>query len=119
MKYTTLFLVQILFAAKPMFDFDDPAMQVRFDSNLAQYRCLVCQNESLLDSQAPLAMDLRKQIYIMLKSGKSDNDIKQVMIAHYGDFIQLSPPINTHTGFLWIMPLLMLLIWLIRLRFSR
>lgn len=75
-----------------------------------QLRCLVCQNESLDASNAPLAQDLKQQVYRMVRQGKSSVQIKQFMVARYGDFVLLKPQWQASTWLLWLMPLLLMLI---------
>ena len=80
-------------------------------------RCLVCQNQTLADSNAELAVDLRKQIETMIGQGKSDADIKAYMVARYGDFVLYKPPMQANTWLLWLGPFALLvlggLIWLV------
>jgi cytochrome c-type biogenesis protein CcmH len=77
--------------------------------NLAQeLRCLVCQNETLADSQAPLAADLRNQIREQLAAGKSEQDVVEFLVARYGDFVLYNPPFKASTALLWIGPFLFL-----------
>jgi cytochrome c-type biogenesis protein CcmH len=85
--------------------FDDPAQEKRFNALTAELRCLVCQNQNLADSDAPLAHDLRKELHGMLVSGASDEDIKQFMVARYGDFVLYRPPLKGNTLVLWLAPL--------------
>lgn len=90
--------------------FDDPAQEKRFNALTAELRCLVCQNQNLADSDAPLAHDLRKELHGMLVAGASDEDIKQFMVARYGDFVLYRPPLKGTTLVLWLAPLGLLLI---------
>ena len=73
-------------------------------------RCLVCQNQSIDDSSAPLAKDLRHIIRNQIQSGNSDDEIYKFLTDRYGDFILLKPPLKTYTFFLWVFPILMFLI---------
>ena len=70
-------------------------------------RCLVCQNQSIDDSSAPLAKDLRHIIRNQIQSGNSDDEIYKFLTDRYGDFILLKPPLKTYTFFLWVFPILM------------
>jgi cytochrome c-type biogenesis protein CcmH len=79
----------------------------RFTSEL---RCLVCQNESLADSNAPLAIDLKNVIRDRMAAGESNDDIKSFLTERYGDFVTYRPPFNSRTLLLWLGPLLLLLI---------
>ena len=81
------------------------AEEVRFQNLTRQLRCLVCQNQDLADSDADLARDLRKQVFDMMQSGKSDDDIKQYLVARYNDFVLYDPPLKPGTWLLWFAPL--------------
>lgn len=70
----------------------------------AQLRCLVCQNESIAESQADLAQDLRRQVREMLAAGKSEKDVREFMVDRYGDFVLYDPPWQTSTLLLWLGP---------------
>lgn len=76
----------------------------RFDGLTKEIRCVVCQNQSIADSNAPLAKDLRLKIYNMVTEKKSDTDIENYLVQRYGDFILLKPRLNKLTAFLWIFP---------------
>lgn len=69
-----------------------------------QLRCLVCQNESIAESQADLAQDLRRQVREMLAAGKSEDEVRAFMVERYGDFVLYDPPLKTSTLLLWIGP---------------
>jgi cytochrome c-type biogenesis protein CcmH len=73
-------------------------------------RCLVCQNQNLADSNAELAQDLRAQVYQMIQSGKSDQEIIDFMVMRYGDFVLYKPPFKLKTALLWAGPFLLLII---------
>jgi cytochrome c-type biogenesis protein CcmH len=74
----------------------------------SELRCLVCQNESLADSNAPLALDLKNEIRARMAAGDSDTQIKSFLVERYGDFVTYRPPFNAHTLLLWFGPLLLL-----------
>src|SRR5206468_5256672 len=74
----------------------------------AELRCLVCQNQTLADSNAPLAEDLRREVRALATSGKSDAEIKQYLVARYGDFVLYKPPLQRNTWFLWLGPFVLL-----------
>jgi len=82
----------------------------QFRALTQQLRCLVCQNESIAESGASLASDLRQQVYTMLLAGKTNQQIKEYMVARYGEFILFKPLLVERTYFLWFAPFLMLLI---------
>jgi cytochrome c-type biogenesis protein CcmH len=86
-----------------------------------ELRCLVCQNQTLADSNAPLAVDLRNQIREQLKAGKSEQDVVDFMVARYGDFVLYRPPLKTSTVALWAGPFLILLFgaWLLLRRIRK
>ncbi len=88
------------------FTFDDPAKTDEFRELVGTLRCLVCQNESLAASQAGVAQDLRKEIYKMMQEGKSDDDVRDFLVARYGDFVLYEPPIKPSTYILWFGPFL-------------
>lgn len=114
MKKILLLLISSILA-KPIYFFSDAVQENRFMNNLKQYRCLVCQNESLFDSNAALALDLRQEIYQQIKNGKSDADIKNFLVSRYGAFIELNPQFSHHTSILWLCPIFILCLWLFRL----
>ena len=90
--------------------FADLEQEMRFNQLTLELRCLVCQNQNLADSDAPLAQDLRKEIYDMLQAGKNDDEIKSFMVERYGDFVLYRPPVQGNTLALWVMPGVILLI---------
>lgn len=87
---------------------DNPAVEQRLNTIAAELRCLVCQNESLAGSRADLAMDLRREIRILIARGDSDSAIKTYLVERYGDFILYRPPWKTTTLLLWLGPFLLL-----------
>jgi cytochrome c-type biogenesis protein CcmH len=74
-----------------------------------ELRCLVCQNQTLAESNAPLAMDLRNQIREQLAAGKSDREVVDYLVARYGDFVRYRPPLKASTALLWAGPFLFLI----------
>jgi len=96
--------------AAPVADtFSNPAMESRARGLQRQLRCLVCQGESIDESQAPLAGELRHVVRQEMAEGKSDGQIKQFLVARYGDFILMEPPLQPDTYFLWLAPFVVLL----------
>lgn len=95
-------------AAVDPLPFKDRAEELRFQNLTKQLRCLVCQNESLNDSSAPLAADLRRDVFEQMQAGKSDDEIKQWLTARYSDFVLYDPPLRGATWLLWFGPLLVL-----------
>lgn len=96
--------IDITAATLAEFKFKDPAQTEAFRALTEQLRCLVCQNESLADSQADLAQDLRQKIYKMMQAGQSTSQIVDFLVARYGDFILYSPPFKPATYLLWYAP---------------
>jgi cytochrome c-type biogenesis protein CcmH len=90
----------------------DPALEARVTEVASELRCLVCQNQTLADSNAPLAVDLRAQIREQMQKGASERDIVDYMVARYGDFVLYRPPFKATTVLLWAGPLLLMLIGL-------
>jgi cytochrome c-type biogenesis protein CcmH len=89
-------------------EFSSPEQQERFYRLAEELRCLVCQNQSLADSDAPLAHDLRQEVFNMLESGASDEQIKSFLVERYGDFVLYRPPMQSNTLILWVGPILLL-----------
>jgi len=86
----------------------DPALEQRVMTLSSELRCLVCQNQTLADSNAPLAEDLRNQVREKMRQGASDSEIVDYMVARYGDFVLYRPPLKLTTVLLWFGPLLLL-----------
>src|SRR5262245_7607470 len=109
--------------AAAAFAADDPALEKRVAALAHELRCLVCQNQTLADSNAPLAVDLRNQIREQLKKGASEQEITDFMVQRYGDFVLYRPPLKASTVLLWTGPFLLLavgvLVLLRRVRSSR
>ena len=88
--------------------FDDPAEQARYERLIRDLRCLVCRSESIADSNATLAADLRREVELLMRDGKSDAEIHAFMTERYGDFVLLRPPVAPRTWLLWAAPALFL-----------
>ena len=88
--------------------FDDPEMQARYEKIISEVRCLKCQNQTIKDSNAFLASDLRREIRHMLEEGKTDDEIYDFLVARYGDFALYRPRASGKTLILWIAPMLFL-----------
>jgi cytochrome c-type biogenesis protein CcmH len=95
--------------AKEPLIFMNPEQEVRYNELTLELRCLVCQNQNLADSDAPLAQDLRKEIYDMMKAGQSNEEIKTFLVDRYGDFVLYKPPLKGNTLALWLAPAVLLL----------
>jgi cytochrome c-type biogenesis protein CcmH len=104
----TLVMMVPAFAASEPLIFTDAEQEARFQQLTLELRCLVCQNQNLADSDAPLAQDLRKEIYNMMQDGRTNDEIKQFLIDRYGDFVLYMPPVKSNTLVLWLMPAILL-----------
>ena len=93
--------------AKPLGD--DPAVEARLKALSQELRCLVCQNQTLADSAAPLAEDLRQEIREQIAKGMSDKEITDYLVARYGNFVRYRPPVESQTLLLWVGPSLLLI----------
>ena len=93
----------------------DPSLEKRVAALAEELRCLVCQNQTLADSNAPLAQDLRNQIREQLAKGASENEVREFMVARYGDFVLYKPPLKASTVALWAGPFVFLIlgVWLL------
>jgi cytochrome c-type biogenesis protein CcmH len=89
--------------------FSDPAKQQSYENLVKELRCLVCQNQSLADSDAELAKDLRTEVFNIIQSGKSEQEAVKFLVDRYGDFVLYKPPLNASTSLLWIGPFGLLL----------
>jgi cytochrome c-type biogenesis protein CcmH len=112
-RWHVLLLVALLAAAAPVaaidpLPFKDGAEETRFRNLTQQLRCLVCQNQTLEDSDADLAKDLRREVFELMRQGKSDAEIKTFLTQRYGDFVLYNPPVQPNTWVLWFGPLLVL-----------
>jgi cytochrome c-type biogenesis protein CcmH len=87
-----------------------PAFQVRLRALSEELRCLVCQNQSLADSNAELAVDLKREVERLMIEGKSDAQIKTHLVERYGDFVLYKPPVQTNTAVLWAGPPALLIV---------
>ena len=108
MGIVLILLAAIAHAGVDPLPFKDHAEEQRFQHLTKQLRCLVCQNESLNDSSAPLAQDLRRDVFEQLRAGKSDDEIKVWLTSRYSDFVLYDPPLRSGTWLLWFGPLLVL-----------
>ena len=109
MKNLTLMISLLFFhvgatATDTPLSFPDPNLQNRYLHLLEELRCLVCQNQSLADSHADLAQDLRNEVYRILDEGESDEAVIQFMVERYGDFVLYRPPVKPTTWLLWTAP---------------
>jgi cytochrome c-type biogenesis protein CcmH len=93
-----------------LYSFTSPAHQERFFDLTHQFRCVVCQNQSLADSNAPLAVDMKKQILMMINQGENDQAITAFLKQRYGEFISYQPPFDKTTFLLWVGPFFLLIV---------
>jgi cytochrome c-type biogenesis protein CcmH len=91
------------------FDFRDAAEEARFRALAHELRCVMCQNQSLADSNAQIAQDLRRQVLTLMREGKSDEEIKRFLVERYSEFVLYKPPVTPATWLLWFGPALVLL----------
>lgn len=89
--------------------FTDPAEAKRFHALVAELRCVMCQNQSLADSNAQIAHDLRREVLDLMREGKSDAEVKAFLVARYGEFVLYRPQVESKTWLLWFGPALVLL----------
>jgi cytochrome c-type biogenesis protein CcmH len=105
MKTLAFLLLMTLSAAAAVGDnFADPAMEARARDLQRQLRCLVCQGESIDESNADFAADMRHLVRTQMAEGKSDAQIQDYLVARYGDFILMKPPVQPNTWLLWLAP---------------
>ena len=90
--------------------FDDPEEQARYEALINELRCLVCQNQTIADSNADLALDLREKVGEQIAAGKTNEEIIEYLTARYGDFVLYRPPVQPNTWLLWTGPFLLLLV---------
>ena len=105
----TLLTAQLALAIDSAPAFNDPAQQARYERVIRELRCLVCRSETIADSNATLAADLRRQVREMMAAGKTDQEIFQHMTDRYGDYVLYNPPLAARTWLLWGGPILLLL----------
>ncbi|BAU75657.1 cytochrome c-type biogenesis protein [Metapseudomonas furukawaii] len=99
-----LALTGIARAAIDTYEFKDEAERERFRVLTEELRCPKCQNQNIADSNAPIATDLRREIFRMLEEGRSNDEIVDFLVARYGDFVRYNPPVNARTLLLWYGP---------------
>lgn len=122
--FTSVLLLSLLIfqsnssAAIEVVEFNSASQEQRYKDLLKELRCLVCQNQNLAGSDAPLAKDLREITEKMIKQGDSDAEIKKFMRSRYGNFVLYEPPFNWSTAFLWLGPFVLLILVIIGLVMS-
>ena len=103
-----LLLGQTAAALEPV-DYRSAAEEQRFKALTAELRCVMCQNQSIADSNAPIAHDLRREVLALMREGRSNDEIKQYLVERYTDFVLYEPPMRGGNWLLWIGPFLILL----------
>ena len=102
-----------VWAIDPHPPFADPALEAEYRALIREVRCLVCQNQAISDSNAPLAADLRREIREMMGEGASRNDVIEFLVARYGDFVLYRPRLQPSTWVLWGAPVIFVVIGLV------
>lgn len=115
LPFTFVALLALLFTLPVLAVDTEPGLanrhlEQRYETLIHELRCLVCQNETIADSSASLAADLRAQVRSQLLAGETDEQIRQYMVARYGDFVLFKPPVQPNTWLLWSGPFLILLL---------
>jgi cytochrome c-type biogenesis protein CcmH len=103
-----LALAGVAVAMEPI-EYRDAAEEARFRALSAELRCVMCQNQSLADSNAQIAHDLRVQVLALMREGRTDAEIKDYLVARYSDFVLYQPPVKPTTWLLWFGPIVILL----------
>ncbi len=101
------------YAVEDKYEFDSPQQRENFLQLTAELRCPMCQNQNIADSDAMIAHDMRRKVYSLLKQGKSEQEVIDYMKARYGDFVHYQPPVTAATLWLWLGPVLFIVIALI------
>ena len=120
MLFTSL-LVGLVLAddSKEVYPFEDAVQEERFLSLLNELRCPKCQGSNLSGSNAPIAIDLKREVYRLVKLGKTEKEVKNYLVDRYGNFIVYDPPFETDTYALWLAPLLLFLVAMSVILFRR
>lgn len=107
---SVLLLASIAWAIDPTPPFEDAMLEATYQELINEVRCLVCQNQTIADSNAPLASDLRREIHQMMGDGASRSEIIEFLVSRYGDFVLYRPPFHSKTWLLWGAPVFLLAI---------
>ncbi len=110
--FAALLLLQapLLSAKEAVTMAEDPVLEKIVNEISAELRCLVCQNQTIADSHADLAVDLKNQVRDMVREGKTQDEIVDYMVQRYGDFVRYRPPVKASTYLLWVGPFLLLFV---------
>ena len=124
-KLLTIFLATSIFGltlaeeSNEVYPFEDKIYEERFLSLLKELRCPKCQGSNLAGSNAPIAIDLKREVYRLVKLGKTEKEVKDYLVDRYGNFIVYDPPFESDTYVLWLAPLIIFLITLSIILFRR
>ena len=117
LKYIILLPLLVIsssvFSVVEVKEFSSEKMRERFHVLVTELRCPKCQNQNLADSNSPISVDLREEIFRMLEEGKSDREIIDFLVTRYGEFVMYRPPIKKTTMMLWFMPGVLLLVGIV------
>ena len=108
--FVSIISVDSSFSIDQELAFEDPILQSTYQELVNEIRCLVCQNQTIADSTAPLANDLKREIRSMIEQGSTKNDVIIFLTDRYGDFVLYNPPLQTNTLVLWASPIIFLLV---------
>ena len=103
-----LFLSVSAFAVVELEPLSSELLQTRYNALIEELRCPKCQNQNLAGSDSAIAQDLRREVRIMLEAGRTDREIKDFLVARYGDFVLYRPPMSGVTLWVWVLPVLLL-----------
>lgn len=103
-------LSPVLYAAEESYQFDDPVKQQLFLDLTQELRCPMCQNQNIADSDAMIAHDLRRKVFELLQQGYSRTEVVDYMKTRYGDFVSYQPPVTPLTVWLWVLPILFVVV---------
>ncbi|SFM17918.1 cytochrome c-type biogenesis protein [Marinobacter zhejiangensis] len=96
-------------AVSEVYPFDSSADQERFRTLMSELRCPKCQNQNIFDSNAPIAKDMRDEVYRMLQDGATDQEVKNALVSRFGEFVLYKPEFSQRTVLLWVTPLIAVL----------
>jgi len=114
--FAVFFLISgSVFAAIDVHEFDSDVQRARYQAFIDEMRCPKCQNQNLSGSDSPIAMDLRNELYVLIKDGRSDKEIIDFMVERYGDYILYKPRVTAATLLLWFGPVVLFIIAIIAL----
>lgn len=117
--FSLLFVLGVAEESKEVYPFEDTVQEERFLSLLNELRCPKCQGSNLAGSNAPIAIDLKREVYRLIESGKTEEEVKNYLVDRYGNFIVYDPPFEKETYALWLAPLLLFLATLSVILFRR